>query len=112
MEKELTARIVINSLKSIFQKTKNGYGLIFTNNIIEENKMCKRKEKLFSEISHELRTPLTIIRGYIEILLQTKITDEQREYLEIILRNELRLEQIYERFIEKELFNSVSFLTT
>ncbi len=52
------------------------------------------KEQLLANISHELRTPLTSIRGYSEYMREGKmgpITPEQREGLEISLRNVDRL---------------------
>ena len=37
-----------------------------------------------TNISHDLRTPLTAIRGYLDLIDQSKFTDKQLEYLKII----------------------------
>ena len=54
-----------------------------------------------SDISHELRTPLTAIRGFVELLLNSNdLNSAQRQNLQIILRNEARLESVIQK-IEK-----------
>ncbi len=48
------------------------------------------KDRLLSHVSHELRSPLTAIYQFVTILLDGLAGDlspEQREYLEIVLRN-------------------------
>ena len=48
------------------------------------------KDQFFSNVSHELRTPLTAVYQFVTIVLDGlagKVTPEQREYLEIALRN-------------------------
>ena len=52
------------------------------------------KSEFVSMVSHELRTPLTSIGGYLEMLVDGdagEINEEQKEYLEIIQRNTVRL---------------------
>jgi signal transduction histidine kinase len=49
------------------------------------------KDEFISLVSHELRTPLTSIRGYLELMLDGGLDDEQRSYLGIIDRNSNRL---------------------
>ena len=51
-----------------------------------------------SDISHELRTPLTVIKGFVELLLNSSnLNFVQRQNLQIILRNEARLELVVRR---------------
>ena len=48
------------------------------------------KDEFISHVSHELRSPLTAVHQFVTILLEGlagEINDEQREYLEIALRN-------------------------
>jgi signal transduction histidine kinase len=43
-------------------------------------------------LAHELRTPLTSILGFAELLLEDEsITGKQREYLEIILEESIKM---------------------
>ena len=51
------------------------------------------RKDFIANISHELRTPLAAIRGYAETLLDGAMEDRAhaREFLEIILRNTVRL---------------------
>jgi len=56
-----------------------------------------------SDISHELRTPLTVIKGFVELLLNSNdLNFAQQQNLQIILRNEARLEAVIQK-IEKVL---------
>jgi signal transduction histidine kinase len=49
------------------------------------------KEEFIALVSHELRTPLTSIRGYTELLLDEGLTEDQRDYLNVVDRNSERL---------------------
>ena len=53
----------------------------------EENKMLrelsKLKDSFLANVSHEIRTPLNGIVGMVAILLETAVTREQKEYLQI-----------------------------
>jgi signal transduction histidine kinase len=51
-----------------------------------------------SDISLELRTPLTAIKGFVELLLNSNdLNLAQRQNLQIILRNEARLESVIQK---------------
>ncbi len=42
------------------------------------------QRKVVATLSHEFRNPLNIIMGYLDLLAETKLNKEQKEYLEII----------------------------
>ncbi|BCN30220.1 sensor histidine kinase [Anaeromicropila herbilytica] len=61
----------------------------------------KALKKEIANISHDLRTPLTSILGYIRVLNDEKITDEERmEYLLIIRKKSEVMKTLVESFYE------------
>lgn len=48
------------------------------------NKLSKDKSDLLAVLSHEIRNPLNGIMGMAELLQSTELTEEQKEYTEII----------------------------
>ena len=56
----------------------------------EAERVAQLKEAFLANISHEFRTPLTGILGFAQ-LLQEDVDAEQREFVDIILRNGRRL---------------------
>ncbi len=61
------------------------------------------KTNLLSNVSHELRTPLVSVMGYTDMILKGKagpITDTQREYLSISLRNVEKLVNLIENLLD------------
>lgn len=60
------------------------------------------KTTLLATISHELRTPLNGIVGLSRILLDTNLTDEQRNYLETISFSAVSLGHIFNDIIDLE----------
>ncbi len=71
--------------------TVTGYVVVATD-ITEEHEAARLKDEFVSLVSHELRTPLTSVLGYLELLQDgtDQLTDEQREYVEVIERNARR----------------------
>jgi signal transduction histidine kinase len=49
------------------------------------------KDSFVALVSHEVRTPLTSILGYLELLSEQELSDEQRGYTDVIGRNSERL---------------------
>jgi signal transduction histidine kinase len=57
----------------------------------------KLKDQFVSTVSHELRTPLTSMMGYLEVTLEGEageLNDDQKQFLEIVNRNCLRLNRL------------------
>ncbi|MGA8765034.1 MAG: ATP-binding protein [Candidatus Sulfotelmatobacter sp.] len=61
------------------------------------------KDEFLSHVSHELRSPLTAIRQFVTILLDQlagELNVEQRQYLEIVLRNVKQLQSMINDLFE------------
>lgn len=61
------------------------------------------KTNLLSNVSHELRTPLVAVMGYTDMIYNGKVgpvTDTQKEYLSISLRNIERLVTLIENLLD------------
>jgi signal transduction histidine kinase len=61
------------------------------------------KDEFLSHVSHELRSPLTAVRQFVSILLDGlagELNSEQRQYLEIVLRNVKQLHSMINDLFE------------
>ena len=54
----------------------------------------KFKQQFLSNMSHEIRTPLNSILGFTNVLLKTKLGEEQTEYVEAIKTSGISLHQL------------------
>jgi signal transduction histidine kinase len=70
--------------------------------LIRTNQM-QFKDEFLSHVSHELRSPLTAVRQFVTILLDGlagELNPEQRQYLEIVLRNVKQLHSMINDLFE------------
>ena len=61
------------------------------------------RSRLFRDLSHELRTPLTMISTPLRTILDERdgtLSEEEREFLDVALRNSKRLEALVDRVLD------------
>jgi two-component system, OmpR family, phosphate regulon sensor histidine kinase PhoR len=69
--------------------------ILVLHDITELRRADQIRRDFVANVSHELRTPLTAIRGYVEALSEGDASpDENRRFLDIILRHALRMERL------------------
>ena len=90
-EIELNNRIFLCS--ATYLSSKKEITIIF-HDVTEIKKLEKLKTDFVVNVSHELRTPLTSIKGFIETIQASALSEENRHYLDIIRRNTDRLTSI------------------
>jgi len=73
----------------------------FTNLMDSFNKMARElslinmlSSDFINNVSHEIKTPISSIQGFATVLLSTNLTDEQKEYAEIIAYESARLTKL------------------
>ncbi len=70
---------------------------------IQLKKLDELKTSFLNVTSHELRTPMTSIKGYVQMLLNQNlggISDEQKQGLDVILRNTNRLDSLIQDILD------------
>jgi len=65
-----------------------------------DKESAKLKQNFLANMSHEIRTPLTGILGMMEILEQTKLSEKQREYTNIIKLSGENLKEIINQVLD------------
>jgi len=64
------------------------------------NKTARFKQNFLANMSHEIRTPLTGVLGMIEIMEQTSLTHDQRDYLDAIKTSGDNLREIINQVLD------------
>ncbi len=68
-----------------------GQTVFVIRDVTEQNEIKRSKTDFVSNVSHELRTPLTLIKGFAETLEVEDLSDEQKRYVNTIIRHSNRV---------------------
>ena len=60
----------------------------------------QEKSRQMSALAHDIKTPLTVVRGNSELLLETELTDEQKNYADYISGSALQIQNYVQTLIE------------
>lgn len=60
----------------------------------------QEKNRQMSALAHDIKTPLTVVRGNAELLSETKLTEEQKSYIEYIANSALQMQNYVQTLIE------------
>lgn len=72
----------------------------FLNQKIMKTEKIEAISQMSAAISHEVRNPLTTVRGFLQLLMDSKIEEKKRkEYLDIALLETLRAERIINDYL-------------
>ncbi len=111
VEKIITIIKDVSNQKKLEEELKDSYvELKLTYSKLQE--LYKMKDNFLSNISHELRTPLTSVLGYTELMLDEKLTEQQRHKTEIIFRNSKRLYRLIRALLDTQMIESSNLQIT
>ena len=87
---------IVNAEARSFQDGDSVGVVAVLNDVSEVRRLERIRRDFVANVSHELKTPLTNIRGYVEMLLDGAVAEEDRgqRFLEIVQKNVLRLNHL------------------
>jgi len=101
-ESETANLNIMEDLQHTIDKLKETQTTIELQNI-QLKKLDRIKSDFLNITSHELRTPMSAIKGYIQMILKQtlgEITDEQKQALNVIVRNTNRLDNLIQDILD------------
>ncbi len=108
-DKKIDITFLNREIESIASEINNLIDLHIQSNT--EKKSAERQLKqAIANMSHDLRTPLTSILGYIQLMEDDEISDEERkQYLKIAKDRTKRLQTLLNDFFELSVIESVDY---
>jgi signal transduction histidine kinase len=100
-------RLKIRTNQSLFEKNKQ----IKTQNL-ELNSLNIEKNELIGIVAHDLKNPLTSALSVAELFSSEKITDDQNEYLGVMIRSLNRMNSLVSKILEIKVLESSSLKIT
>ena len=83
----------------------------YVNSNREKIRSDNELKKAVANISHDLRTPLTSIKGYLQMIESSNVTEEKRhEYLKIAIERSKHLEHLINDFFELSAIESPDYI--
>jgi len=75
--------------------------MLLVRSLLAQQRMTRMKNDFVATVTHELKTPLASTRLFVDTLLEGRCRDEQqqREYLELIARENKRLSRLIDNFL-------------
>jgi signal transduction histidine kinase len=99
-------RLKVNTNKSLSEKNKQ----IKTQNL-ELNSLNIEKNEMIGIVAHDLKNPLTSALSVAELFNSEKITEDQSEYLGLILKSLNRMDSLVAKILEIKVLESSSLKT-
>ena len=66
----------------------------------EQWKLERVRREQISALAHDIKTPITIVRGNVELLIETNQTEQQKEYTNYIAQSTHQMEHYIKTLIE------------
>lgn len=70
------------------------------NSLEQQWKTEQDKNRQMSALAHDIKTPLTVVRGNTELLLETKLSEEQEKYIAYIADSSLQIQNYVQTLID------------
>lgn len=98
ISKRALIELVSEILADVMERRENDYTLQKTKE--EAEKVSQLKTEFLSNMSHELRTPLNAILGMSEVMNDSGLNGEQKEYLSVLEKSANSLKYIFDDIFE------------
>jgi len=99
-------RLKINTNKSLSEKNEQ-----IQKQILELNALNIEKNEMIEIVAHDLKNPLTSALSISGLLCSEKITEDQSEYLRLIIKSLNRMNNLVAKILEIKVLESSSFKT-
>ena len=100
VERYLTINFPDKNLEELAMEINDYIDSYFKNNYQLDLNILREVRGEITNISHDLRTPLTSILGYLDLLNEEELTNEQKEIISVVKRRSLGLKDLIEQLYE------------
>ena len=83
------------SISVLVRRYGNGLKLVLSQDVTERDRNDAMRRDFVANVSHEIRTPLTVLSGFIETMVNLKLSDvERRRVLELMAQQTMRMQSL------------------